>query len=746
MIWVLLEITLPLCLAFIAGLSAGWLFWRWRRRSISQTEWNNHGKLSAADELRFSALQEESDSHRLRAEQLQSELQNQPHEQSDEQDANAKQFEEYRQQALAREKQDANKIQELEFRSTNLLSTVDSQSNELKETKRIIKRLREELQSTTDKPTVTKTNVDAEDLQSLQEKNSLLTKEKAQTEQELQQVSKEAALQKNTAAELKAHSETLESTITRQADELLATNKRLQENLSAVESLKTQLQSQQTNQSASDNEELRTLKNKLDTQAVEKSEIEKKLEAVSNEADRNQSLLKDLERSKDALENKLKMQSSERQQSDDKHIQISNDLKSAQEKLVAAKSESAQLEKQLQAKSADAERQTHSYNELQQKLKQAETVTTERDSAIAKIMQLEEQLSAVSENAREGDQSNSQLETLNQKFRNFKASTMAVREAKEEEIATLSTRVAQLLATLEQERERSSDSTTDKQNLQQLEKQLHNARARNNQLAAQIENISPSSQVTPISVAQINKLKTTVEEREQRIKALEEKLKAKKRKSRSTNKKLSWQSGKTKIGTPGCDHKDDLTAISGIGPKIEKVLNQMGIKSWEQLATLKTSEIKLVDQKLVDFSGRITRDEWVDQAKAIMRNGHEPLGKKSKNAAGKPRKAKAAKNSWQKGQTKFGTPGSAHRDDLQVINGVGPVIEKSLNKHGIKSWEQLATLKAKEVKAIDEALDFPGRISREQWVAQAKALVKQFPQHTTRPTRRTFLNKAAAGR
>jgi len=42
MIWALLEITLPLCLAFIFGLGAGWLFWRWRRRSISLAEWNKH--------------------------------------------------------------------------------------------------------------------------------------------------------------------------------------------------------------------------------------------------------------------------------------------------------------------------------------------------------------------------------------------------------------------------------------------------------------------------------------------------------------------------------------------------------------------------------------------------------------------------------------------------------------------------------------------------------------------------------
>ena len=217
---------------------------------------------------------------------------------------------------------------------------------------------------------------------------------------------------------------------------------------------------------------------------------------------------------------------------------------------------------------------------------------------------------------------------------------------------------------------------------------------------------------------------------------------------KAKSRKNDWQKGKTKLGTPGSNHKDDLTAINGIGPKIEKVLNRLGIKSWEQIATLKVAEVKQVDEALVDFSGRIKRDEWVTQAKAIMRNGHQPLNakaKRSKSGTKKPKKNKSRKAAWQSGKTKFGTPGSKHKDDLKVINGVGPVIERALNRFGIKSWEQLAALKVKEVKAIDEALNFPGRIQREQWVQQAKALVRQFPDNKDRPTRRTFLNQAAAG-
>ena len=100
-------------------------------------------------------------------------------------------------------------------------------------------------------------------------------------------------------------------------------------------------------------------------------------------------------------------------------------------------------------------------------------------------------------------------------------------------------------------------------------------------------------------------------------------------------------------------------------------------------------------------------------------------------------------SSWQRGTTSLGTPGAGHRDDLKVINGVGPALEELLNSFGIQSWEQLATLTEAEVARVDAALDeFPGRIHRDEWVAQARDLVERFPDAATRPDRDTYLNEA----
>ncbi|WP_421725170.1 polyhydroxyalkanoate depolymerase [Bauldia sp.] len=68
---------------------------------------------------------------------------------------------------------------------------------------------------------------------------------------------------------------------------------------------------------------------------------------------------------------------------------------------------------------------------------------------------------------------------------------------------------------------------------------------------------------------------------------------------------------------------------------------------------------------------------------------------------------------------------SGKKDRLQEIAGVGPKAEKLLNQAGIETFSHLAALKAADITRIEEELGFPGRIGRERWIAQAKALAKK---------------------
>ena len=62
--------------------------------------------------------------------------------------------------------------------------------------------------------------------------------------------------------------------------------------------------------------------------------------------------------------------------------------------------------------------------------------------------------------------------------------------------------------------------------------------------------------------------------------------------------------------------------ISGVGPKLEGVLNDLGVYQFSQVASWKKADIAYVDERL-KFKGRIERDDWVKQAKALAKGGAE---------------------------------------------------------------------------------------------------------------------------
>lgn len=63
--------------------------------------------------------------------------------------------------------------------------------------------------------------------------------------------------------------------------------------------------------------------------------------------------------------------------------------------------------------------------------------------------------------------------------------------------------------------------------------------------------------------------------------------------------------------------KDDLKLISGIGPALEGKLNAAGISGYRQLATLSAADIEHIESEVIHFSGRISRDDWISQAREL---------------------------------------------------------------------------------------------------------------------------------
>lgn len=75
---------------------------------------------------------------------------------------------------------------------------------------------------------------------------------------------------------------------------------------------------------------------------------------------------------------------------------------------------------------------------------------------------------------------------------------------------------------------------------------------------------------------------------------------------------------------------DDLKVIEGIGPALERLLNENGIFHIDQIASWGAAEVEWMDGNLKGFKGRVTRDKWVAQAKLIGEVGIEEFLRRAK--------------------------------------------------------------------------------------------------------------------
>lgn len=68
---------------------------------------------------------------------------------------------------------------------------------------------------------------------------------------------------------------------------------------------------------------------------------------------------------------------------------------------------------------------------------------------------------------------------------------------------------------------------------------------------------------------------------------------------------------------------DDLKLLKGIGPALEKKLHAAGITRFQQIATLSAADITRLENDVLKFAGRIQRDNWIEQAKALHQQKYQ---------------------------------------------------------------------------------------------------------------------------
>lgn len=80
-------------------------------------------------------------------------------------------------------------------------------------------------------------------------------------------------------------------------------------------------------------------------------------------------------------------------------------------------------------------------------------------------------------------------------------------------------------------------------------------------------------------------------------------------------------------GNRGMGANEDLKRIRGIGVLIEKKLNSLGVNAYEQVANWTSADIDRVSQ-ILDFKGRIERENWVEQARILASGGQTEFSRR----------------------------------------------------------------------------------------------------------------------
>lgn len=79
------------------------------------------------------------------------------------------------------------------------------------------------------------------------------------------------------------------------------------------------------------------------------------------------------------------------------------------------------------------------------------------------------------------------------------------------------------------------------------------------------------------------------------------------------------------FAAPPAQGVDDLKLIWGVGPKLETLLNQLGVYRFSQIAEWNEMNLRWVDQNLEAFKGRAIRDRWIEQCRKLA-GGWRPEG------------------------------------------------------------------------------------------------------------------------
>lgn len=131
-------------------------------------------------------------------------------------------------------------------------------------------------------------------------------------------------------------------------------------------------------------------------------------------------------------------------------------------------------------------------------------------------------------------------------------------------------------------------------------------------------------------------------------------------------------------------------------------------------------------ERPVDPGARVTASEE-DTRKTVDPKAVEEEEEMAKRLAALPKDASPEDKANAVGERPAGldAPRGGKADDLKKILGIGPANEKKLNELGVFHYDQIAGWERPQIRWVGAYLAFPGRIDRENWVEQARALAAE---------------------
>jgi len=151
---------------------------------------------------------------------------------------------------------------------------------------------------------------------------------------------------------------------------------------------------------------------------------------------------------------------------------------------------------------------------------------------------------------------------------------------------------------------------------------------------------------------------------------------------------------------------DDLQIVEGIGPKMNEVLTNAGIKNWSVLAAKSTADLRAILDSVNQKRYRIIDPSpWPTQARLADEGKWDELIAMQKGlSSGRKAGAKGETDSKvEKLLIKLGVLKRWKQDDLTAVEGVGPKISGLLKEAGIDTWRKLANAEASKIQDILDA-------------------------------------------